>query len=137
MWNLESWALESKIQYLKSGIQDCLGCAHTGAIHFSQYICVFQQFLTDSSHHSKGYKKDKIMRKWWKTYHFTSSPSTFGSRFSSGTSTSSMKISPVTDALKENFPSILGAESPFIPWVKTKKSGIRRTMLDCPQTFKF
>lgn len=68
------------------------------------------------------------------TYHFTSSPSTFGSRFSSGTSTSSMTISPVTDALKENLPSILGAESPFIPWVETKKrrSGFKRTMLDCP-----
>ena len=45
----------------------------------------------------------------------TSSPSTFGRRFSSGTSTSSMTIWPVTEALRENLPSILGAESPFIP----------------------
>ena len=29
--------------------------------------------------------------------------------------TSSMKIIPVTEDLRENFPSILGAESPFIP----------------------
>ena len=45
----------------------------------------------------------------------TSSPSTFGRRFSSGTSTSSITIWPVVEALKENFPSILGADSPFIP----------------------
>ena len=42
----------------------------------------------------------------------------FGRRFSSGTSTSSMTIWPVVEALKENFPSILGAESPFIPFSK-------------------
>lgn len=48
----------------------------------------------------------------------TSSPSIFGSTFSSGTSTSSMTIWPVVEALKENFPSILGAESPFIPFWK-------------------
>ena len=69
MWNLESWALESKMQYLKSEIhsiesriQDCLGCPLTGgntplSIHL--YILTV---LTDSSHHSKGYMKD--MRKW-------------------------------------------------------------------------
>lgn len=48
--------------------------------------------------------------------YITSSPSIFGRRFSSGTSTSSMTIWPVVEALKENFPSILGAESPFIPF---------------------
>ena len=47
--------------------------------------------------------------------YLTSSPSTFGRRFSSGTSTSSITIWPVVEALKENFPSILGADSPFIP----------------------
>lgn len=45
----------------------------------------------------------------------TPSPEALGSRFSSGTSTSSMRIIPVVEALRENFPSILGVERPFIP----------------------
>ena len=45
-------------------------------------------------------------------------PLTFGSIFSSGTLTSSMKIMPVGEALKENLPSILGADNPGIPFSK-------------------
>ena len=47
------------------------------------------------------------------------SPFTLGSRFSCGTKTSSMTISPVTEALKLNLPSILGALKPFIPFSRT------------------
>ena len=62
----------------------------------------------------------------------TSSPSTFGRRFSSGTSTSSMTIWPVTEALRENLPSILGAESPFIPCKdKTKKRTLCNFIFRC------
>ena len=43
-------------------------------------------------------------------------PDTFGNMFSKGTCTSSITICPVMEALRENFPSILGLESPFIPW---------------------
>lgn len=50
----------------------------------------------------------------------TARPETFGSRFSWGTSTSSIRIMPVADALSENFPSILGVEKPFIPRSKMK-----------------
>lgn len=50
----------------------------------------------------------------------TASPDTFGSRFSCGTSTSSIRIMPVADALSENLPSILGVEKPFIPRSKMK-----------------
>lgn len=45
----------------------------------------------------------------------TPNPDAFGSRFSSGTSTSSMTICPVELARSENFPSILGQLRPFIP----------------------
>ena len=41
---------------------------------------------------------------------------TFGRRFSSGTATSFKTNSEVTDARKENFPFISGAENPFIPF---------------------
>lgn len=50
----------------------------------------------------------------------TASPDTFGSRFSCGTSTSSIRIMPVADALSENFPSIFGVEKPFIPRSRMK-----------------
>lgn len=50
----------------------------------------------------------------------TARPDTLGSRFSWGTSTSSIRIIPVADALSENFPSILGVEKPFIPRSKIK-----------------
>ena len=43
-------------------------------------------------------------------------PDTFGNMFSKGTCTSSITICPVMEALRENLPSILGLESPFIPW---------------------
>mmetsp|Transcript_18076 Transcript_18076/g.25277 ORF Transcript_18076/g.25277 Transcript_18076/m.25277 type:complete len:249 (+) Transcript_18076:179-925(+) len=46
------------------------------------------------------------------------SPVTFGNKFSSGISTSSMTIWPVIEALRLNLPSILGAERPFIPFSK-------------------
>lgn len=45
----------------------------------------------------------------------TARPDTWGSRFSSGTSTSSIRIIPVAEALRENLPSILGVLKPFIP----------------------
>lgn len=45
----------------------------------------------------------------------TARPDTWGSRFSSGTSTSSIRIIPVAEALRENLPSILGVLNPFIP----------------------
>jgi hypothetical protein len=45
----------------------------------------------------------------------TPRPLILGSRFSSGTSTSSMTIIPVTEALRENLPSILGVDKPFMP----------------------
>jgi hypothetical protein len=48
-----------------------------------------------------------------KQSYLTFKPSTFGKRFSSGTSTSSIWIIPVLDIRKENFPSILGVSSPF------------------------
>lgn len=50
----------------------------------------------------------------------TARPDTLGSRFSWGTSTSSIRIIPVADALSENFPSILGVDKPFIPRSKIK-----------------
>lgn len=50
----------------------------------------------------------------------TPSPEALGSRFSSGTSTSSIRIIPVAEALRENFPSILGVDKPFIPRSKMK-----------------
>lgn len=50
----------------------------------------------------------------------TASPDTLGSRFSSGTSTSSMRIIPVDEALRENFPSIFGVERPFMPRSRMK-----------------
>lgn len=50
----------------------------------------------------------------------TPRPDALGSRFSSGTSTSSMRIIPVAEALKENFPSIFGVERPFMPRSKIK-----------------
>lgn len=50
----------------------------------------------------------------------TARPETFGSRFSWGTSTSSIRIMPVADARSENFPSILGVDKPFIPRSKMK-----------------
>ncbi|XP_034750264.1 glutaryl-CoA dehydrogenase, mitochondrial-like [Etheostoma cragini] len=50
----------------------------------------------------------------------TPRPETLGSRFSSGTSTSSMTIMPVAEALRENFPSIFGVERPFMPRSKMK-----------------
>ena len=46
-------------------------------------------------------------------WYLTFKPSAFGKRFSSGTSTSSIWISPVLDIRRENFPSILGVSSPF------------------------
>ena len=46
---------------------------------------------------------------------FTFSPITFGKILSSGTITSSITICPVTEALSENFPSIVGADNPRIP----------------------
>ena len=42
-------------------------------------------------------------------------PFTFGSRFSSGTNTSSSTISPVIEARNESLPSILGVENPLVP----------------------
>lgn len=45
----------------------------------------------------------------------TPSPDALGNRFSSGTSTSSMRIMPVAEALSENLPSILGVLKPFMP----------------------
>lgn len=45
---------------------------------------------------------------------------TLGSTFSLGTSTFSMMIIPVDEARKENFPSILGAERPRIPFSSRK-----------------
>lgn len=45
----------------------------------------------------------------------TARPDTLGSRFSWGTSTSSITIMPVADALSENLPSIFGVVKPFIP----------------------
>ncbi|KAG7216132.1 hypothetical protein INR49_028980 [Caranx melampygus] len=50
----------------------------------------------------------------------TPRPETLGSRFSSGTSTSSIRIIPVAEALRENFPSILGVARPFMPRSKMK-----------------
>lgn len=50
----------------------------------------------------------------------TPRPEALGNRFSSGTSTSSMRIIPVVEALRENFPSILGVERPFMPCSKIK-----------------
>lgn len=50
----------------------------------------------------------------------TARPETLGSRFSWGTSTSSIRIMPVADALRENLPSILGVAKPFIPRSKMK-----------------
>ena len=50
----------------------------------------------------------------------TFNPATFGRRLSSGICTSSITICPVTDALRENLPSIFGAESPFIPFSRMK-----------------
>merc|ERR1712032_138583 len=47
-------------------------------------------------------------------------PTTLGSMFSSGTATSSMKIIPVWEALRENLPSIFGAERPGIPFSRMK-----------------
>jgi hypothetical protein len=40
--------------------------------------------------------------------------------FSCGTITSSKTISPVTDVLRLNLPSIFGAERPFIPFSRMK-----------------
>ena len=48
------------------------------------------------------------------------SPLTLGSRFSSGTKTSSMTISPVIEARRLNLPSIFGAVSPFMPISRMK-----------------
>uniref|UniRef100_A0A6B0V2E0 Putative secreted protein n=1 Tax=Ixodes ricinus TaxID=34613 RepID=A0A6B0V2E0_IXORI len=48
------------------------------------------------------------------------SPRDFGSRASSGTTTSSMRIMPVVEARRENLPSILGASSPLVPFSSTK-----------------
>ena len=42
-----------------------------------------------------------------------------------------MKIIPVTEDLRENLPSILGAESPFIPFSRMKP---RRPPSVCAQT---
>lgn len=50
----------------------------------------------------------------------TARPETLGSRFSWGTSTSSIRIMPVADALSENLPSIFGVAKPFIPRSKMK-----------------
>lgn len=50
----------------------------------------------------------------------TARPETLGSRFSWGTSTSSIRIMPVADALSENLPSILGVAKPFIPRSRMK-----------------
>ena len=47
-------------------------------------------------------------------------PVIFGSIFPSGTSTSSITICPVTPALSENFPSILGVLRPFILFLEDK-----------------
>ena len=47
-------------------------------------------------------------------------PCTFGSRWSAGTGTSSITISPVTDVRRLNLPSIFGADSPFIPFSRMK-----------------
>merc|ERR1712032_1233615 len=47
-------------------------------------------------------------------------PTTLGSMFSSGTATSSMKIMPVWEALRENLPSIFGAERPGTPFSRMK-----------------
>ena len=57
------------------------------------------------------------MPAWFLTLTFN--PVTWGSKFSSGTTTSSINIEPVVDARNENFPSIFGAVSPSIP-LKTK-----------------
>lgn len=48
-------------------------------------------------------------------------PWVFGSRFSAGTSTLSIRIIPVTEALNENLPSIFGVDSrPFsLPFLST------------------
>lgn len=53
---------------------------------------------------------NRIKNSW-----LTPRPEALGSRFSSGTSTSSKRIIPVAEALRENFPSIFGVEKPFMP----------------------
>ena len=47
-------------------------------------------------------------------------PRALGNLFSAGTKTSSITISPVTDARSASLPSILGALSPFMPFSKMK-----------------
>ena len=49
------------------------------------------------------------------TYEITFNPFTPTNKLLLGTITSSITICPVTEALNENFPSILGAVKPLIP----------------------
>jgi hypothetical protein len=48
----------------------------------------------------------------------TFKPCTLGNKLALGTCTSSIAICPVIEARNENFPSIFGAEKPFIDFSK-------------------
>ena len=61
-------------------------------------------------------------------------PVTFGIRFSSGTRTLSITISPVIDALRDNLPLIFGAVKPFIPFSRIKPLIASPCSLDFAQT---
>ena len=64
------------------------------------------------------------------------SPSTLGSRASSETSTSTIEISPVTEARSESLPSIFGAVRPFMPFSSTKPRIFPPCASDFAQTTK-
>lgn len=66
----------------------------------------------------------------------TANPEMWGKMFSSGTSTSSITICPVSLALRENFPSILGAVNPFIPFSKMKPRILLLSWSDFAHTTK-
>jgi hypothetical protein len=60
----------------------------------------------------------------------TAKPLMLGSMLAAGTSTSSMTIWPVTDARRENLPSILGVDSPFIPCKQRQRERGKGTETD-------
>jgi hypothetical protein len=59
-----------------------------------------------------------------------------GNRFSSGTSTPSITISPVIEALSDNFSPIFGADRPAMPFSRTKPRIAPPCASDFAQTTK-
>ena len=92
-------------------------------LHFNKYN---EPATHDSSYDHTAYTVVRL----------TPRPLAPGSRFSSGTMTSSIAICPVTLARNENLPSITGADRPFIPRSNRKPLTLLSWASDFAHTMK-